>query len=254
MRIFLCEGTADGILTGIYDAWASRLGHENVKLQVQENWNLELFAEYEEVCTDGEKAEKVARTIKRELGEETWESIFQAALADAPERADSIYRTVAAGLSGRRGRQDLMACLQNPDICKVFELSRRVGREVHHYLGFLRFRELAGGILFSEIAPEARVLPLMGEHFAGRYPGEHFLIYDRTHGEFLAHQAGRPWVLVQGEELNREQIQACSEEEEKFQKLWQAFVHTIAIEARTNPKLQLQMLPKRFRAYMTETF
>lgn len=72
MTIFLCDDTMEGIFTAVYDAWASRLGHANVKLQVR-GGTMELFADYRETETDMEKAEKVARTIKRELGEEGWE-------------------------------------------------------------------------------------------------------------------------------------------------------------------------------------
>ena len=32
MQIFLCEDSVDGIFTGVYDAWASGLGHDNVRL------------------------------------------------------------------------------------------------------------------------------------------------------------------------------------------------------------------------------
>ena len=67
MTIFLCDDTMEGIFTAVYDAWASRLGHANVKLQVR-GGTMELFADYREAETDMEKAEKVARTIKRELG------------------------------------------------------------------------------------------------------------------------------------------------------------------------------------------
>ena len=35
MTIFLCDDTMEGIFTAVYDAWASRLGHANVKLQVR---------------------------------------------------------------------------------------------------------------------------------------------------------------------------------------------------------------------------
>ena len=43
-----------------------------------------------------------------------------------------------------------------------------------------------------------------------------------------------------------------SEDEGRMQELFKSFVRTIAIESRTNEKLQLNMLPLRFRPYMTE--
>lgn len=43
-----------------------------------------------------------------------------------------------------------------------------------------------------------------------------------------------------------------SEVEEEYQKLFRQFCDSIAIEARINPKLQMSMLPLRFRPNMTE--
>ena len=40
--VFQCEDSTDGIFTGIYDAWDSRVGHRNVKLEAGREylWNL----------------------------------------------------------------------------------------------------------------------------------------------------------------------------------------------------------------------
>lgn len=249
--IFLCEDSVDGIFTGVYDAWDSRLGHGNVKLALKGAANYELFASYREVETDRGKAEKVANTLRKRLGSEDYYHIYHAALSRNREKADCIYRTIVAGLAG--GRQGaVMQNLQNPDICRVFELSRTTGNEAHRYYQFLRFRELESGVLFSEIKPENDVLPLIGEHFADRFPGEHFLVYDETHHTFLVHEAYKQWALVTGEELNREVVGKVSEDEVQFAALWKGFCRSIAIMERKNPRLQQQFLPLKFRAFMTE--
>lgn len=67
MTVFECEDSSDGIFTGIYDAWDSRLGHANVRLQLQGMHTLELFTQYRQVVPDAGKAEKVARTIRRSV-------------------------------------------------------------------------------------------------------------------------------------------------------------------------------------------
>ena len=43
MTIFVCEDSLDGILTGVYDAWDSRLGHRRVKLKTAGVDTYELF-------------------------------------------------------------------------------------------------------------------------------------------------------------------------------------------------------------------
>ena len=249
MTIFLCDDTMEGIFTAVYDAWASRLGHANVKLQVR-GGTMELFADYREAETDMEKAEKVARTIKRELGEEGWKQISRAALAFRKERADAIYRILVLALPEGRKRKgaDILAQIQNPSVCLIMELSRSVWHETHRYMGFIRFRELQSGVLFSEIAPENQVLPLLADHFADRLPNEDFLIYDRAHDRCLLHRRQRPCVLVRDVRPDT----SFSDREEEIQRLWLGFCRSISIEARENPALQQQMLPLRFRKWMTE--
>ena len=255
MTIFLCDDTMEGIFTAVYDAWASRLGHANVKLQVR-GGTMELFADYREAETDMEKAEKVARTIKRELGEEGWEQISRAALAFCKERADAIYRVLVLALSEGRKRKeaDILAQIQNPSVCLIMELSRSVWHETHRYMGFIRFRELQSGVLFSEIAPENQVLPLLGAHFADRFPREHFLIFDHTHCDILAHEAGGSWWIIKDVPMENKKFEAgaVSGQEAEFQRLWRGFCSSVSIKERENPQLQRQLWPYKFRKWMTE--
>ena len=49
-RIYVCDGTMNGIFTAIYDAWEGKYGHKNIKIMEQEQiTTLELFSEYVEV-------------------------------------------------------------------------------------------------------------------------------------------------------------------------------------------------------------
>lgn len=253
--IFQCEDSTEGILTGVYDAWASRLGHGNVKLEAGENQEMELFSEYRMVKTDGEKAEKVAGTIRRRMGQECWESIYQATLAEGEEKAEAVYRSIVLGLSMAERKngsvRHLMENIQEPCIFQIMTLSRAVTREAHRYLGFVRFQEMQGKLLYSEMEPSGQILPLIGDHFADRYPRERFLIYDKHHKMSLLHQPERPWYLFSGE-APRVELLEKSEGEEKYEELWKGFVKTIAIQERRNTGLQKQLLPLKFRNYMTE--
>ncbi len=271
MVIYVCENCVDGIFTGVYDAWASRLGHANVALRVEGPANLELFAEYRNVRTDGEKARKVADTIRRKMGTRSYEMIYCAALANALEKADCIYRVLAVGLSRHtdsRTARHLLEKLQDKNASRVFELSRRVYNEAHRYEGFVRFREVEKGVLFSEIEAENQVLPLLGGYFSDRFPNENFLIYDHHSGECLVHAARRQWFIWRGawKELPRQYKESSvtaagspgekrwkeTLSEEEVQLLWRGFCGSISICERENPRLQMQFWPLRFRKWMTE--
>lgn len=255
MMIFQCEDSVDGIFTGVYDAWASRLGHANVGLRIGTQMNLELFAEYCEVKTDAEKAAKVARSIRRKMGEDAYQTIYQAALSMYAEKADCIYRVVAKGMSSyvsEKEAQKLIWCLQDTNVCRLFELARRTGNEAHRYIQFVRFRELESGALFSEIQAENYVLPLIGDHFADRFPNENFMIYDNGHNDCLIHGKQRPWFILRDTSPDRSARNRLAKHEEEMQQLWRGFCTSIAIEPRTNRKLQRQFWPLKFRKWMTE--
>lgn len=255
MVIFQCEDNVDGIYTGIYDAWASRLGHANVGLRICGQMNLELFAEYRSVQTDPEKAEKVARSIRRKMGMDAYRTIYQAALSKAEDKADRIYRVVIRGMSAAvtpKEAQNLIWNLQDPNVCRIFELSRKTGNEAHRYLQFVRFRELEGGVMFSEIQAENYVLPLIGDHFSDRFPNENFMIYDNGHNDCLIHGKARPWFILRDTDPDTEGKDRVSQNEAELQQLWRGFCQSISIGARENRRLQQQFWPLKFRRWMTE--
>ncbi len=259
MYVFICENSIDGIFTGVYDAWASRYGHANISLTVCPPDNCTLFDQYITVSTDYEKSEKVARTLRKRLGEETYTELCQAASAleehckqkKEMDKANAIYHTVVLALSLKDGSK-VLNYLGEPCVNRVFQLSRSTFNEAHHLLGFLRFQELENGLLFARVHPKNHVLPFLGEHFADRLPQENFMIYDASHSQAALHPKGKGFFLTDTSSLNEEMLSRFSPEELEYQKLWCGFFHSIAIEARINPKLQNQNILKRFQKDVIE--
>ena len=257
MYIFVCEDSLDGILTGIYDAWNFKiehagLTHDDLRLASVESENYELFCEYINVPASLEKAQKVSRTICEKLGMEFYDVIVAAALSKEPtgkkelDKADAIYKTVVLALRSP-ARAKVINYLGNPYIHRVFTLSRATHNEAHHLMGFLRFSELENGVLFSTIHPKNHALPLLAEHFADRFPQENFILYDENRRLAAIHRASKKnYMLVDASDLNQDIIHNYSEKEQQFRDLWLTFFDSIAIQARTNPELQAQNIPKRF--------
>lgn len=251
IKIFQCEDTLTGILSGVYEAWDSHLGHENVRLDIYNNETLELFCEYEQVEPDLEKAEKVGRTIQRKMGEEAWEMTARAAACPDRRKADAIYRMIVLGLHLPDGKR-VTGMLTNPHVRLLFELDRKVWHIAHRYMGFVRFRELENGVLFSEIHAEADVLPLIAPHFADRFPEENWMIHDRGRRKTAVHPSRQAWFLL--EEVDEESLARlqASEEEVLFSRLWRGFHRAVGIDSRLNKKAQMSFLPLKFRSFMNE--
>ena len=65
MVVFTCKDRFDDMMTCIYEAWASHLGHNNIKLRTEPLGTMELFCEYRHVEADRGKTESVIRTIQQ---------------------------------------------------------------------------------------------------------------------------------------------------------------------------------------------
>lgn len=249
--VFVCEDSLDGILTGVYEAWDSRLGHGNVKLQTEGMDTMELFCEYQTVRTDLEKAEKVLRTVKRRMGEKAREAVCYASACPDFGKADAIYRLIVLGLSLPDGRQAVNR-LQDPAVLLVEKLRYKAWHEAERMLGFLRFEELAGGVLYARMNPPYAILPLIAPHFADRLLQENWIIQDTGRSQAAVHRAGGSWFLTDADLPDLRKIAGYAETEKEFQTLWRAFCKSIAIEERRNPRCQQTLLPLRFRPDMTE--
>jgi len=252
-KIFICEDCIEGIFTAIYDAWCSRYGHDNIRIQLQtcegEGSSMELFSEYITVEANEEKTRKVARSIQEKISEEAYDMVCHAALSGAEEKADNIYRFLILGFS--MGSK-VVDHLSNDVVMNIFNLNRNVSNEVHHFLGFLRFTESNGNILLAKISPKNDVLRLIAPHFSDRLGLENFIIYDEKRKTAIMHRSGLSWMYTIADNLNVDKFKEQSEQEEEFQLLWKTFFETIAINERKNAKLQRNNLPKRFRENMTE--
>ena len=151
MVVFVCEDSPEGIFTGVYDAWNSRLGHENVRLEVQGEYNYSLFSEYREVAVDRLKAQKVVRSVRRSLSELAYSWIYRTALSEREDRAEAVYRFLVCGFSAGAAGRRITENLQIPAVQTVFQINRAVANEAHLQTEFLRFAEYSDHVLFSEI-------------------------------------------------------------------------------------------------------
>lgn len=249
-RVYRCDGSIEGIFTAIYDAYSSRYGHANIAIYEREtSSNFELFTEYIDVLSDKEKVDKVAKSIVEKISFFAYEMVIKSALSNTKGKADAIYRFLQLGFSAGKS---VLNQLNHPYVYPLFQMERRVNNEVLHYRGFVRFRELENKILFSEIRPENHILSLIAPYFEDRLMQENWIIYDRKREVAAVHRSLYPWFLIDGSEVNESVLGQFSDSEKAMQFFWSTFVDAVGIKERKNHKLQLQMLPKRYREFMPE--
>ena len=250
-KYLICEDSIEGVFSGIYDAYALREGHEHIHLQIGEEENLRLFAYYLYIQPDSVKTRKVAETIQKRLGAETYMSICRALATEDADKGEAVYKVVVDGITKGSGRR-VLENAANPHADLVFRLARKASNEITHLMEFVRFKELKQGILYAKIGPKCNIVSFLMPHFSDRLPLENFIIYDEKRRLYGVHPKRKEWYLVSGQEDVLEDMIQMSDKEEAYQELFTMFCHTIAIKERKNPKLQQQMLPLRFQEYMIE--
>ena len=249
MTVYRCEDSLESIFTAIYLSYEENREAEETYLALDDDPML--FAEDVAVQPDISRVVKVMRTLERRFGEDDYLTVCMALASPDRGKAQAIYRTVVKGLDERCARGRLFDDLTDDYVLKTFSLARAADREIQHLKGFLRFQELAGGMLYAEIGPKSNAVTFLMPHFAERLPAENFVIHDSGRNIFGIHPAKRPWYLFLGEETEMPQPE-LSAEEMQCQELFRQFCRTIAIKERKNPKLQRNLLPLRFREYMIE--
>jgi len=252
--VLICEDSTEGILTGVYEAYQfkKKMGiesHDWIHLAIREPDMKRLFTQYEYVQTDHEKAEKVINTMVRQLGEETWYRLSMAMVSCFEDKADAVYHTIVVGL--KMQDRHITDRLQEDCVQRAFQCARASGNELCHLKQFLRFSELQNGMLYAKIDAKHHILPFLMPHFVDRLPADNFVIYDENTQTFGLHASFQDWYLMKDADFDESRI-VYSKVEEMYQKLFKQFCDSIAIEARINPRLQMNMLPLRFRPNMVE--
>lgn len=235
------DGGFAGFLTCVFTAYHQK--EDPVCFLTPEDGRLSLWPE-REVDADKDKARRVYRSLQPKLGAEGKRLVVQGFLTCLPDREVCLWQFLRLGYARGPG---VTRDLTHPQVAALTQAVGHLTREAHQFKGFVRFSD-QGGVLAGEIAPKNRALPLLGPHFAARYPGENLVLYDQTHREALFCQGGK-WAILPLEDFS---LSPAAGAELDFRALWRRFYHTISIEGRYNPRCRMTHMPKRYWGNMTE--
>ena len=247
MTIFTCKDTFEDMMSCIYTAWASRLGHKNIRLKTEPIGNLELFCDYRHVDHDPNQTASAIRSIQKKISFRAYQMVYRAAMSFQEEKLDMIYRFLIYGFHYGPA---VVNMLQEPAVMNLFELDRKVMNEAHLFREFLRFSEI-DHVLISHIEPKCDVLTILAPQFTDRMPSENWMIIDDNRKTAVVHPCDHDYYMttLSEDELNRLKT---SEISDLYTDLWKVFFETIGVEARKNPRCQRTMMPLWYRKHMTE--
>lgn len=251
------DGSFAGLLTAVFRLYEARdtggylAGPVGLKRTPKEP---QLFSETDltggENClvdTDEDLARRVIDGVHREAGAEAAEALRDLYLSEAPDLNTVIPAFVQVCL---KWKKKVFQHASDPAVARADGLCRSVRNEVHRFQGLLRFQELADDQgFYAAFEPKHHVLPLLADFFADRIGDSRWMIHDVLRGQAAVFREGQIELLG---EVELDGAVPLSFEEETFQSLWKGFFKCVAVPGRTNPKLQMGKMPKKYWKYLVE--
>lgn len=244
MRTYLYDGTFEGFLTALSlalerpeDCAIAREGGAGAEAG--------LFSEFVNAGTEPARAAAMREFFGRRGSAESWHHARYAFLSERPGAEEAVL-AYARLIKEKGAAADNM--LADDRVKRVHDLSRSVGGEAHMFKGFVRFSELADKTLYSKIEPEHNILPLITGHFRARLAAFSWIIHDARRGRAAFHRDGGIIYAP----ITQQRALEFAGGEAQVQALWRHFFKTAAIKERTNPKLQRQNVPLKYRKHLTE--
>jgi len=271
------DGTMDGLLTAVFDAFALK---EQPEQLLAEGDALPLFCDHTyHVTSDEEKARRVWTGLEKKLTREALRLISVSWLSELRELNTPLFLYICKVF--RQG--DISRNFADADVLAVTNIARRVLHEQLRMKQFIRFQKAKDGTYLGVVSPDHNVLPIIIDHFQDRFNDQPWLIYDakRNYGYYYSLTPGpslTPNPSPKGEgnskgegsnvpirvtfedeatvpfDLSNGKLNAdvLSDNDQLFQDLWRTYFKAICIRERMNPRKQLQDMPRRYWKYMTE--
>ena len=254
MTVYTFDGTMDGLLTAVFDAFAL---HEQPEQLLKSGDALPLFCDHTyQVTADDEKARRVWAGLEKHLPREAMKLISVSWLSELPELPTPLFQYIYKVF--RRG--DISKHFADPDVLAVTNIARRVLHEQLRMKQFVRFQKAKDGTYLAVVSPDHNVLPLVTDHFSDRFNDQPWLIYD-AHRHYGFYYDGRTVIRITFEDEaavpfnlanGKLSDEVLSSDDQLLQNLWRTYFKAICIRERMNPRKQLSDMPRRYWKYMTE--
>lgn len=241
--ILAIDGSFEGLLCAVFYCFKTK----TIPIDIIETNKLQLnmIFEYKIIETDCEKAFRVAKSIKNNIKGYVYQNAYKAFLNIDEKRFIKILKYICLAFNVGKNVDNYKT---EPYVLDVLKMSRRAKGEAHLFLGFIRFIKTKENIYYCKIEPECDVLILIAQHFEDRLKNEKWIIHDIKRKKAAVYNCNFFIITDINFDINIEK----SNDEKIYTNLWKEFYKTISVENRENQKLKRNMMPKKYRKYMTE--
>ena len=135
--IFLYDGTFEGFLSAVFDAFLCK---EEVEIEKKCEWQPQFFTETVKVETVPEKAERVADKLLSVCGRRGFSAVVYIFLSEVDKCETYDFYLIKTLF--KRGTK-AFSYFQDEKIVQAMNIRKKVARELDKLLGLLRFTELS---------------------------------------------------------------------------------------------------------------
>lgn len=236
-KTYLYDGTFEGLLSIVFDCYVEKVIPLHITPESMVTFNF--LEEFEIKKTNVEKSQRIFHGIVKNISYDTLYHSYYAFLSNEKEKEITILNYL---LNGFVIGPKINTLLSLDFVFAVHQMRKKMLGESHRFKGLLRFIEIGNHLLYASIHPDHNILENLGQHFIRRLPTQNFIIHDKNRNLAFVYNT-KEYQIIDSSTITLPDI---SEEEKNYQKLWSTFFKTIAIKERTNPRLQMQYMPKKY--------
>lgn len=243
MIVYIYDGSFDGLLTCIYEAYYRHETPDDI-VSMDRLENNFLYERYI-IKKDSLKATKVYKSIEEKISSEALKRVFYVYLSELPGSGAAILNYLRLGY---KVGANIDKNLANEDVLTMDKINLKVSRERHYMMGLLRFKMLENNILYANYEPQYNITGLIAPHFVSRISNENWIIHDIKRN-IAALYNQKEWII---KELELEDELIIHEAEEDYQEMWKSYYQHISIAGRKNLRLKKNNMPMKYWKHLVE--
>ena len=245
MIIFLSEQSLTGVCSALFYAFTENIAPDGVfKCGVTAK---NFTDKYIEIQSDDEKAQRVARALKKYGGEKTLAYLEVCCLSCETNALKIAFEYAYLMLEKRRNVSTFLADKRVSDFLFCI---KKVLYEKHKFTGFIRFKETESGVLYAPYSPDNDITEILCPHFVARLSAIPFIIHDVKRNK-AGVSDGKSFKIMKTE---TDAILNLSKDENNWETLFKNYYKAVNIKERKNRKQQNNLMPLRYRKFLPETY
>jgi probable DNA metabolism protein len=250
--IFLYDKSFDGFLTCIFQSYNRKILPQallGTGEQLPGLWDRLVH-----IKTDETQAERVWNGLKGRITEPSADALFRLHFSEMEGVDLPLFYYIRKIFDIGPG---ITANFADIHVNKIEELQKRMDKEACRVAQFIRFQQTADKLYFAAYDPEFNVIPMVLHHFMDRFADQRWMIYDvRRKKGYYFDGIDIQWVTLVSDKIDERTGELDEEildkDEILFQELWKGYFKSICIAERTNLKLHMQKVPRKYWKFLTE--